>query len=214
LLAEALSAVPTQQWPDPTVSFSGQTVDLGWIGRHALHDASHHMHDVGRIRVALGDGAPNQVGKVTHLAVSGGGVPKLAVDHFEVGWSGAEGDVQGDRRHHGRPFQALCLWSSDVISTLLSEGHPIEPGLAGENVTVAGVDWASLRPGTIVRIGTARAEVSSHATPCAKNAGWFGDRQFRRIDHDEHPGWSRLYATVLDPGAVAVGDVFEVEPRA
>ena len=45
----------------------------------------------------------------------------------------------------------------------------------------------------------ARAEISSHATPCAKNAGWFGDRQFRRIDHDEHPGWSRLYATVLRP---------------
>ena len=187
-------------------------VDLGWIGRHALHDAVHHLHDVGRIRVALGDGVAHQVGQVTHLAVSGGGVPKLGVDAFEVGWSGAAGDAQADRRHHGRPFQALCLWSADVIAALRAEGHPVAAGSAGENVTVAGVDWATLRPGTIVRIGAAVAEISSHATPCAKNAGWFPDRQFRRIDHDEHPGWSRLYATVLEPGAVSVGDPFEVEP--
>jgi MOSC domain-containing protein YiiM len=212
LLLAAVSAIPTDEWTRATVSFSGDTVDLGWIGRHALHDATHHMHDVGRIRVALGDGVPHQVGEVTHLAVSGGGVPKRGVDGFAVGWSGAEGDVQGDRRHHGRPFQALCLWSADVIAALQAEGHPIEAGLAGENITVTGVDWASLRPGTIVRIGTVRTEISSHATPCAKNAGWFGDREFRRIDHDDHPGWSRLYASVLEPGAIAVGDALEVEP--
>ncbi len=211
-LAQALAAVPTDEWSDSTVSFSGDTVDLAWIGRHALHDATHHLHDVSRIRVALGDRVAHQIGEVTHLAVSGGGVPKRGVDGFQVGWSGAEGDVQSDRRHHGRPFQALCLWSADVIAALQAEGHPIEAGLAGENVTVSGVDWASLRPGTIVRIGTVLAEISSHATPCSKNAGWFSDRQFRRVDHDEHPGWSRLYATVLEPGAVTVGDRFEVEP--
>jgi MOSC domain-containing protein YiiM len=211
-LAASLAAVPTDEWPACTVGFSGDVVDLGWIGRHALHDACHHLHDVGRIRVALGDGAPHQLGQVSHLAVSGGGVPKAGVDRFEVGWSGADGDRQGDRRHHGRPFQALCLWSADVIAALQGEGHPIAPGLAGENVTVSDVDWATLRPGTIVRIGSVLAEISSHATPCSKNAAWFDDRQFRRIDHDDHPGWSRLYATVLEPGRVARGDPFEVEP--
>ena len=211
LLRGALSAVPPEAWPDATVTLSGEQVDLGWTGRHALHDAVHHLHDVGRIRVALGDGVAHQIGRVTHLAVSGGGVPKVGVDGFDIGWSGAAGDVQGDRRHHGRPFQALCLWSADVIAELRAEGHPVAAGSAGENVTVAGVDWASLRAGTVVRIGTAVAEISSHATPCAKNAGWFRERQFRRIDHDEHPGWSRLYATVLEPGAVWVGDPFEVE---
>jgi MOSC domain-containing protein YiiM len=211
-LGDALSAVPTEEWSRSTVVLSGDEVDLGWIGRHALHDLTHHLHDISRIRVALGDGVAHQVGSVSHLAASGGGVPKARVEQFEVGWSGADGDRQADRRHHGRPFQALCLWSGDVIDALRGEGHPIEPGLAGENITVVGVDWSSLRPGTIVRIGTAMGEISSHATPCAKNAGWFHDREFRRIDHDEHPGWSRLYATVLEPGAVAVGDAFVVEP--
>ena len=211
-LAHALSSVPSDEWSRDTVVLSGDTVDLAWIGRHAPHDLTHHLHDLGRIRVALGDGVPHEIGSVSHLAVSGGGVPKVGVEQFEVGWSGAVGDRQADRRHHGRPFQALCLWSGDVIDALRGEGHPIEPGLAGENVTVVGVDWARLRPGTIVGIGTVVGEISSHATPCAKNADWFHDRAFRRIDHDEHAGWSRLYATVLRPGAVRQGDRFEVEP--
>jgi MOSC domain-containing protein YiiM len=211
-LAAELAEVAAEDWPSATVRFDDEVVDLGWIGRHALHDATHHLHDVGRIRVALGDGAPHRVGHVTHLAVSGGGVPKTAVDGFDVGWSGADGDVQGDRRHHGRPFQALCLWSEEVLADLRAEGHPIEAGLAGENITVAGVDWAALRPGTSIRVGNVSGEISSHATPCAKNASWFADRQFRRMDHDEHPGWSRLYAAVLRPGRVRVGDQVEIEP--
>ena len=152
------------------------------------------------------------MGTVSHLAVSGGGVPKLGVEAFTVGWSGAVGDTQGDRRHHGRPFQALCLWSTEVIAGLQAEGHPIAAGQAGENITVTGLDWATLRPGTIVRIGGVLAEISSHATPCAKNAQWFADRAFSRIDHDVHPGLSRLYASVLEPGPVAVGDQVVVEP--
>ena len=45
-------------------------------------------------------------------------------------------------------------------------------------------------------------------------AGFGGfDRAGRiRGDHDRHPGWSRLYATVLSPGEVAVGDEVVVEP--
>jgi MOSC domain-containing protein YiiM len=211
-LVAALTEVAVQDWPAATVGFSDQVVDLGWIGRHGLHDAVHHLHDVGRIRVVLGDGVPHQQGQVTHLAVSGGGVPKRAVGEFEVGWSGAEGDVQGDRRHHGRPFQALCLWSEEVLAALRAEGHPIEAGLAGENITVTGVDWSGLRPGAQIRVGTVEGEISSHATPCAKNADWFADRQFRRIDHDDHPGWSRLYATVLRPGHIQLGDAVEIEP--
>ncbi len=58
----------------------------------------------------------------------------------------------------------------------------------------------------------ARVEISAYATPCAKNARWFADGDHRRIDHDRAPGWSRLYATVLRPGVVAVGDEVVAEP--
>ena len=65
------------------------------------------------------------------------------------------------------------------------------PGTAGENVLVAGVDWATLRPGVRLRVGTVLAEVSGWALPCKKNAQWFVDGDFRRIDPDLRPGWSR-----------------------
>ena len=139
-------------------------------------------------------------------------MPKQPVDVAQVDWSGVVGDVQNDRRHHGRPFQALCLWSADVIDDLVAEGHPVFAGAAGENITVQGVDWPSLRPGTVVQIGDVLAEISSFATPCAKNAAWFADREFRRMDQDLHPGWGRLYAWVRRPGEVRVGDEVVIEP--
>ena len=91
-------------------------------------------------------------------------------------------------------------------------GHPIEPGLAGENLTVTGIDWASLRPGTQLLAGDVLLEISAWATPCAKNAAWFVDRSFRRMDHELHPGWSRAYAWVREPGTIRPGDAVIVEP--
>lgn len=170
------------------------------------------LHEIGRVRHAIGAGTRSQQGSVTALHRSGGGVPKQSIDEVEVTWSGVVGDNQNDRRHHGRPFQALCLWSADVMASLVDEGHPVFAGAAGENITVRGVDWATLRPGTIVRIGQVVGEISSYSTPCAKNAEWFVDRDFKRMDQELHPGWSRLYAWVRMPGVVRVGDVFEVEP--
>ena len=77
-------------------------------------------------------------GRVTHLSVSPGGLPKTPVDRVEVTWLGATGDRQATRVHHGRPWQALCLWSNEVIDAFRAAGHPIAPGLAGENITLSG----------------------------------------------------------------------------
>lgn len=188
-------------------------VDQHWIVRHQLHEVLHHGHDLGRLRHRLGDGVPHQTGTVAQLNVSGGGVPKLPVESAEVGFRGLAGDHQDDRVHHGRPFQAVCLYGLDVIEALQAEGHPIRPGSVGENVTVAGLDWATLRPGTLVAVGDdLLLELSSYATPCAKNAGWLAGGDFRRMAQDRHPGWSRLYGTVLRPGVVRTGDSVVVEP--
>jgi MOSC domain-containing protein YiiM len=197
---------------DATVDFAGTVRTAGWILRHTVHEATHHLHDAGRVLHLLGAGAPTQQGTVTRLSSSDGGVPKRAVDRAEVTDRGFVGDRQADRRNHGRPLQALCLWSADVIEALQAEGHPIEPGFAGENITVRGLDWPTLRPGVQVLIGDVLAEVSAYATPCAKNAPWFTDRYFNRMDHDRHPGWSRVYAWVREPGTIRIGDAVIVEP--
>ena len=199
------------QWRRTALA-DGHRVDGAWVLRHAIHDATHHLSDIGRGVHALGAGAPTQTGNVVQLNLSDGGVPKRSVPAVEVGLRGVAGDRQADRRHHGRPLQALCLYSAEVIESLRAEGHPIAPGSAGENITLGGVDWSTIRPGVRLRIGEVLAEVSAYATPCAKNAAWFVDRDFNRMDHDRHPGWSRVYAWVREPGKVRAGDEVLVEP--
>ncbi|MFP5321315.1 MAG: MOSC domain-containing protein [Acidimicrobiia bacterium] len=176
-----------------------------------VHECTHLLSDLGRQLRAAGAGVPTQRGTVVQLSRSGGGVPKAAVDVVQVGFDGVAGDVQSNRKHHGRPFQALCLWSADVIEALRAEGHTVHPGAVGENVTVAGIDWASLRGATRIRIGEVLCEVSGWATPCRKIDAWFTGRS-DRIDHERHPGWSRAYAWVLEPGAIRTGDEVVVEP--
>src|SRR4051812_12810030 len=81
---------------------------------------------------------------VVQLSRSRGGVPKLAVEEAVVTTNGLAGDRQRDRRFHGGPNRALCLYSDDLIEQLALEGHPIVRGSAGENVTIRGLDWRTV----------------------------------------------------------------------
>lgn len=154
---------------------------------------------------------PSAVGTASGLFVSDGGVPKSPVASVDVDHGGIVGDRQANRIHHGRPWQALCLWSTEVIDAFRAEGHPIEAGLAGENVSLTGISWDRMRPGVLLRIGDVLAEVSSYAIPCKKNAAWFADGRFDRMHHREGP-ISRIYATVLEPGSITTGDPVLLEP--
>jgi MOSC domain-containing protein YiiM len=198
-------------WLRP-ITLGEDTVDVGWILGHAVHDATHHLHDVGRGLHTLGAGAPRQRGTLVRVSASRGGVPKSELATATIRRRGVLGDHQAERRHHGRAFRALSLWSREVIEALRADGHSVYPGAAGENLTVSGIDWSTIRPGVRLSIGEVQAEISAFATPCAKNAQWFSDGNFRRIEHDLHPGTSRAYAWVLGGGEVSPGDEVVVEP--
>ena len=165
---------------------------------------------IAALRAAGAFGAP-AVGSVTGLFVSDGGVPKQARDSVEVTFRGVVGDRQDDRTNHGRPWQALCLWSNEVIDGFVAQGHPLAPGLAGENITMAGLPWERVVPGCRLQIGDVLAEVSAYAVPCQKNAAWFIDGHFGLMHH-RHGPISRVYATVLAPGTITAGDRVLLEP--
>ncbi len=150
------------------------------------------------------------MGQVHQINTSRGGVPKLPVEMAVVNESGLIGDEQADKVHHGSPDQALCLYSLEVIETLRREGHPIEPGSAGENVTVSGLDWTEVTPGRTLNIGPVEAEITFFAEPCSKNARWFKDGQFGRMKESRHPGESRVYAKVIKGGPIRAGDPVEL----
>ena len=151
------------------------------------------------------------MGRVHQINSSQGGVPKLPIESGTVDESGLVGDLQADREHHGRPWQALCLYSLEVIEKMQDEGHPIQPGSAGENLTISGLDWADLGEGDRLRIGEGIvAEITGPASPCSKNAAWFIDGDFLRMSEHRYPGEARLYARVVSGGPVTVGDPVSV----
>jgi len=147
------------------------------------------------------------VGRVESINRSRGGVPKLPSAGGVITASGLHGDAQRDLRFHGGPHRAVSLYSLDLIAALQAEGHPIAPGTTGENLTLSGLEWAHLVPGAVLRLGEGiRLEVTSYAHPCANIRGSFADGQVARISQKIHPGWSRVYARVLESGQVNVGD--------
>jgi MOSC domain-containing protein YiiM len=148
------------------------------------------------------------------ISVSDGGVPKLPVPEARITVNGVAGDRQRNLEAHGGPDRAVCLFSLEVIEALQAEGHSIKPGSSGENLTIAGLDWAGLKPGDRLRIGDAvRLEIVKYTEPCRFNAQWFLEGNFNRINQKKHPGWSRLYARVLAEGVVRPGDAVTIEER-
>ena len=151
------------------------------------------------------------VGTVHSINVSSGGVPKLPRSSAWIDRSGVENDRQRNLKLHGGPDRAVCLYSLELVRALQEEGHPIEPGAIGENLTLAGVPWDAMRPGTRVDIGAVLLELTSYTNPCKNIAGAFRDAEFVRVSQKLHPGWSRLYARVLVSGPVSVGDIVVLE---
>lgn len=148
-----------------------------------------------------------RVAYIHQINASQGGVPKLPLARGEVTLQGLVGDSQRHIQVHGGPERALCLYSLERILALQAEGHPIYPGAVGENVTITGLDWEKVVPGARLRLGDEVViEVTRYTTPCSEIAGAFLDRQINRILQDMHPGWSRVYARVLQTGAILPGD--------
>ena len=149
---------------------------------------------------------------VHQINVSDGGVPKRPVLEGRITPEGLEGDRQRNLRFHGGPDRAVCLFSAELIERLQDEGHSIDAGLSGENLTLAGVDWEQVRPGAVLSVGPeVRLEVTSYTAPCSHNGRWFLNEDYLRVSQKKNPGWSRVYAKVLQGGIVRPGDEVRIE---
>tara|TARA_Y200000002_G_C22285449_1_gene498175 strand:- start:43 stop:519 length:477 start_codon:yes stop_codon:yes gene_type:complete len=148
-------------------------------------------------------------GSIHSINVSGsGGVPKMSVKAAMIGFEGLDGDYNRFRteRKAGDPGRAVCIFSLERIRELQREGHPIDIGTAGENLTIEGLEWPSLRAGMTLRVGDASITLSEPCAPCSK-IGWsFKGEDISRVDHEKQEGWSRWSASVTEEGAVSVSD--------
>jgi MOSC domain-containing protein YiiM len=152
----------------------------------------------------------NVKGRPTH----GSGLGKHAVVTARLSAAGVAGDF--NRYRHERladdPDSAVLLLPMETIDQLNAEGWPVRAGDLGENLTVRGVPYASLAPGTVVRVGPeAVVQVSRACDPCDNlvelpYVGKERGAEFMRTMRGRR-GW---YARVLVPGRVAPGDVVAV----
>lgn len=154
-------------------------------------------------------------GRIVQVNVSRGGVPKQPVLVARITREGVSGDRQEDRRYHGGPERAVSCFALEVIERLADEGHPIAPGSTGENLTLAGLDWSAVRPGTrLAFAGGVELQVTDFAAPCPTIRASFVDERFERLSEKRHPGESRVYCRVLSEGEVRAGEAVTVLPPA
>jgi MOSC domain-containing protein YiiM len=151
------------------------------------------------------------MGGATVVAInrSPGGVPKRSIPEVAISRDGLAEDGHVYHRHGG-PDKAVSLYALERIEALQAEGHPIAIGSTGENLTIAGLDWDAIVPGTRLRVGAVELECTDWAQPCATITGSFADGRSGRISPKTHPGWSRIYARVLVEGTVRTGDAVHV----
>ena len=140
------------------------------------------------------------------FAAPKGGVPKPLVQSLQVTVDGCVGDFQRDKRYHGGPQRAVCLFSEEVISILQAEGNPVYPGSVGENILLREVDWESIAIGSKFHFDELILEVTSDAPPCKTIADSFTDGGFSKISNKVAPNLTRWYAKVLNEGQVRIGE--------
>ena len=117
-----------------------------------------------------------------------------------------DGDRQGDLRHHGGPEKAVMAYALVHYEKWRAELgiEAITEGAFGENLTLDGLDEATVCIGDTWRIGTALTQVSQPRQPCWKLAARWGVPGLAlTVQRSGRTGW---YHRVLREGRIGPGD--------
>jgi MOSC domain-containing protein YiiM len=158
---------------------------------------------------------------VVQVNISMGGVPKFSVSEARVTFDGLIGDDWSNKKHHGIPGQAACLFSVELIEELRAEGYQLFPGALGENFSTCGLDHHRMRIGDVRTIGgQVETRITKTRTPCRTYAVYGEgiiratyDAAVKRGDVSRARwGRSGFYAEVLHEGIVRPGDAIIRRP--
>ena len=145
---------------------------------------------------------------LAQLNTSPGGIPKTPVLFARVTAEGVAGDRQKNRKYHGGPDRAVCLYSEELYADLRAEGVDLINGAVGENFTTRGVNLQHLAAGDRLRVGDdCVIEITEVRIPCRTLAKW-GPNLARLMQ-----GRSGWLAKVIGEGTVRPGDAIAVLPR-
>jgi MOSC domain-containing protein YiiM len=145
---------------------------------------------------------------LAQLNTSPGGIPKLPVLFARVTRDGVDGDRQRNRKYHGGPDRAVCIYSEELYADLRDAGVDLVNGAVGENFTTRGLNLQALAKGDRLRVGAECViEITDVRVPCRTLAKWSPDLPWMI---EGRSGW---VAKVVSEGTVRPGDPIEVLPR-
>jgi MOSC domain-containing protein YiiM len=144
---------------------------------------------------------------LAQLNISAGGMPKRPVLFARVTRGGIQGDWQKNRKYHGGPDRAVCLYSEELYAKMRGEGVDAGNGAFGENFTTRGLDLQTLAAGIRLRVGAdCVIEITNVRDPCRQLKQW--DARMPKLI----AGRSGWMAKVITEGIVTAGDTIEVLP--
>ncbi|HRQ21839.1 MAG TPA: MOSC domain-containing protein [Anaerolineales bacterium] len=119
-------------------------------------------------------------------------------------------DFIGSPKHHGGPDQALYIYGEADYQWWEKElGQKLAPGIFGENLTIRGIENASVNVGDYLYIGDVALQVSAPRIPCGTFASHMQDPQWvKKFRAAERPGF---YCRVLQTGTITAGDDVRME---
>jgi MOSC domain-containing protein YiiM len=142
---------------------------------------------------------------LVQLNVSPGGMPKKPVASARVTRDGVAGDRQKNRKYHGGPDRAVCLYSEELYAWLRDQGIDVRSGDVGENFTTRGLDLQVLAKGDQLRVGDrCIIQITDVRVPCNQLKKWGAELPKLIVGRS---GW---VAKVVREGEVKSGDAIEV----
>ena len=141
-------------------------------------------------------------GKIKAISVSKEkGTQKSNVPSAELKMDfGIEGDAHGGDWH-----RQVSLLAIESIDKMIAKGAKVAPGNFAENITTEGLGLTTLEMGSKLRLGeSAEIEITQFGKECHSRCAIFeqiGDCIMPR---------EGVFAKVISPGSIKVGDVIEV----
>ncbi|AEI45138.1 MOSC domain-containing protein [Paenibacillus mucilaginosus] len=125
---------------------------------------------------------------------------------------GLAGDGQADLVHHGGPDKAVCVYPWEHYAFWAKElEQQLGFGAFGENLTLHGLQEASVCIGDMFRLGTALVQVSQPRQPCFKLSVRYGRPDLPLLMQET--GFTGWYFRVLEEGRVHAPCPLELTER-
>lgn len=127
--------------------------------------------------------------------------PDVNTAHFSTEW-GIDGDA-----HAGNWHRQVSLLSADKIEAFNKRGANVIPGAFGENLVVEGFDFRALPVGTLLRCGDVLLEMTQIGKECHSHC-----EIYKKMGECIMPR-EGVFARVIEPGSISVGDEMSIEKR-